>query len=274
MKKGALTLADLVLFGVLWLVFSILGEVGVNTWGHNFYYYTASTQAYEGLDASLFIFRFLVPIFVFVVLMLLFVPLRFRAKEGVSPPPGKRARTNRLYVGLWLAVSIGVNLLFFAHPTTSAAQQLFNEMAPANNHGDLIVDVTARQWQWQFGYPQYGITAAQNAEGNNVLYLPVGRKVEFVLRSYDYNHPYAMGLDVIHSFWVPAFGIKQDVIPGETRIEVVTPTIITSTEVNPMVRVQCAEVCGPGHPLMYASVHVVSDQAFLKWAKAEKKAGF
>jgi len=49
--------------------------------------------------------------------------------------------------------------------------------------------------------------------------------------------------------------------------------VITSTEQNPMVRVQCAEVCGPGHPYMYAAVHIVSDQAFLKWVAAEHKAG-
>lgn len=263
---------DYVLFGILWLIFSILGEVGVHVWGPHFYYYTASTQATEGLDASIFLFQVLVPIFVFVVLMLFFVPTRFKAKsDGISQ--GKRARTNRLFVGAWLTVSIVINLLFFVHPTTSAAEQQFNEMATANNPGNLVVYVTARQWEWHFGYPQYGVTAAKDAQGNDVLYLPVGKTVKFVLQSYDFNHPYAMGLDVIHSFWIPAFGQKEDVIPGETRTEVITPTIITSTAVNPMVRVQCAEVCGPGHPLMYAAVHVVSDADFLKWVAAEHKAG-
>jgi len=265
--------ADLILFGILWIVLSVLGEWGVAVWGPHFYYYTASTQALEGLNASIFLFEFLVPIFAFVVLMLVFVPLRFKHKEANVKVQGKRARTNRAFVGIWIGASIVINLLFFLHPTTSAAQQQFQEMNPSTMQGALVVNVTARQWEWNFGYPQYGVNAAVDSQGNDVLYLPVGRKVEFVLRSYDFSHPYTLGLDVIHSFWIPAFGQKQDVIPGETRYEVVNPTVITSTSVNPMVRVQCAEVCGPGHPLMYAAVHVVSAQDFAKWVAAQHKAG-
>lgn len=264
---------DLILFGVAWVILSLLGEWGVSTWGPHFYYFTASTQALDGLNAAIFLFRYLTPIFFFVVLMLVFVPLRFKHREATVKAQGRRARTNRPFVAIWITVSILVNVLFFLHPTTSAAEQQFNSLLPQNLQGALIVNVTARQWEWHFGYPQYGVTAAKDPNGNDVLYLPVGRTVEFVLRSYDFNHPYALGLDVIHSFWIPAFGEKEDVIPGETRYEVINPTVITSTEQNPMVRVQCAEVCGPGHPYMYAAVHIVSDQAFLKWVAAEHKAG-
>lgn len=266
-------MVDMLLFLILWIVLSILGEIGVSAWGPHFYYYTASTQALEGLSASMFLFRVLTPIFVFVVLMIFFAPTRFKAKKDGSIIKGKRARTNRAYVGIWITASIVINLLFFLHPTTTAAEQQFNEMQPSNNTNDLVVDVTARQWEWHFGYPAYGVTAAKDANGNDVLYLPVGKTVEFVLRSYDFNHPYDMGLDVIHGFWIPAFGQKEDVIPGETRYEVITPTVMTSTEVNPMVRVQCSEVCGPGHPVMYAAVHIVSMKDFLKWVAAEHKAG-
>lgn len=266
-------MVELLVFGVLWVVFSILGELGVSAWGHNFYYYTASTQAIDGLNASVFLFRFLTPIFVFVVLMLIYIPLRGRRRSPESVVRGKGARFNATYVTIWVTLSLAINLLFFLHPTTSAAEALFQQMSPQATSHDLVIDVTARQWEWYFSYPQYGIKNALNANGNNVLYLPVGRPVEFVLRSFDPNHPYALGLDVIHSFWIPAFGEKMDVIPGETRYMVATPTKITSTETNPMVRVQCAEVCGPGHPYMYSTLHVVSGSAFTQWVKQQVKAG-
>ncbi len=268
-------MADLVLFGVLWVVLSVIGEIGVSIWGPNFYYYRASIQANEGLHASLFLMHVLAPIFIFVMLMLIFVPLRFRKTPVGHVVRGKKARSYVPYIAIWVTVSIAVNLLFFLHPTTSAAEKFFQENNPNNpvNKNALVIDVTARQWQWFFSYPQYGINSAQNAAGNDVLYLPVNRPVKFVLRSYDPAHTYALGVDVIHSFWIPAFGLKEDVIPGETRYEYVTPTKITSTEVNPMVRVQCAEVCGPGHPYMYAAVHIVSATAFSQWAAAQHKAG-
>ncbi|MCI0182281.1 MAG: hypothetical protein OWR52_10405 [Acidibacillus sp.] len=266
-------MADLLMYGVLWIVFSVLGELGVSAWGHNFYYYTASTQALDGLNASLFLFRVLTPIFVFVVLMLVYIPIRAIRRPKESILRGKGARFNATYVTIWVSLSLVINLLFFIHPTTSAAEQLFHEMSPKAEQHDLVVDVVARQWEWYFSYPQYGIKNALNANGNNVLYLPVNQPVEFVLRSYDPNHPYALGLDVIHSFWIPAFGEKMDVIPGETRYMVATPTKIASTETNPEVRVQCAEVCGPGHPYMYSTVHIVSASAFKQWVTQQLKAG-
>ncbi len=266
-------MAELLTFGVLWVVFSVLGELGVSAWGHDFYFYTASTQALDGVNASVFLFRFLTPIFVFVVLMLLYIPIRARRRSNESVLRGKGARFNATYVTIWVTLSLAVNLLFFVHPTTSAAEQLFQEMSPQATQNALVVDVVARQWEWYFSYPQYGIKNALNANGNNVLYLPVNRPVKFVLRSYDPNHPYALGEDVIHSFWIPAFGEKMDVIPGETRIMVATPTKIASTETNPEMRVQCAEVCGPGHPYMYATVHVVSNSAFQQWVSQQLKAG-
>lgn len=264
-------MSDVVLFGILWVILTILGEIGVSLWGHNMYYFMASSQAVEGNHAAIFLMIFLTPIFMFVVLMLFFVPFRFRAKDGERNVKAATFKTNRTFISIWVTVSVCVNLLFFIHPTASAAEMMFQEANPANQHNTLIVDVVARQWQWYFSYPQYGVSNTVNANGFNDLYLPVGRKVEFVLRSYDPSHTYDANLDVVHDLWIPAFGIKQDVIPGETRFMYVTPTVITSFEQNPMVRVQCAEVCGPGHPYMWAPVHVVSASNFASWIAQQKK---
>ncbi|CAB1129140.1 Cytochrome C oxidase subunit II [Candidatus Hydrogenisulfobacillus filiaventi] len=263
---------DYVVFGVLWVVFTVLAELGVQDWVHHGpYYFTASQQAIDGQRAFDFIITVLTPIAVFVILMLVYVMIRFRARRGETGDAPVQFRYNRAYVSLWVLLTLGVNLLLFIHPTASAMETVFAAALPQNNRHDLVVDVTARQWQWIFSYPQYGLTQTVSpTSGHAELELPVDRKVKFVLRSYDPFHQYDYAADVIHSFWIPAFGIKEDVIPGETRYEYINPTRIASYATNPMMRVQCAEVCGPGHPWMEAEVNVVSPAAFKAWVAKEK----
>ena len=262
---------DFLVFLIVWAVFSALGEWAASVWGSHVYYSTASAQALDGVNATDFILKTLIPLFVFVVLILVFALTKFRAKRGESGNSVYQFKTNKVYISLWLAITVSVNFIFLLHPTASATEAMFNQYLPQNNKNDLIVNVVARQWEWYFNYPQYGVTNTVDANGNAVLELPVGRKVEFILRSYDPNHTYDTQLDVIHSFWIPAFGLKEDIIPGETRVMYVLPNTITNTAVNPMLRVQCAEVCGPGHPYMEANAAVVSAGNFNQWIALQKK---
>jgi cytochrome c oxidase subunit II len=107
----------------------------------------------------------------------------------------------------------------------------------------LIVNVTGEQWLWNYSYPQYG-----NAE-STVLELPVNRPVIFDIHS----------IDVQHSFWIPAFGIKQDAVPGEE-----TSTSTTPNKMGTYV-VRCAELCGLYHAYMETPVYVVSEFDFNTW---------
>lgn len=264
---------DVVVFFILWVVGSLLGEWAVWALAHrSVYYYTATTQAVDGEHALIFIMYVLAPVVAFIVVMLLYSFIRFRHKTG---DPNRKSRhqfrSNKWFIGTWVLVSIALNLLFFVHPSASALEQMFNSEQARLNRQDLEVDVIARQWEWIFSYPQYGLTNTEDANGNSTLYLPVNRNIKFVLRSYDPYHTYDPYIGVIHDFWIPAFGLKQDVIPGETRYMYVHTSKITSYDVNPMVRVQCAEVCGPGHPYMEAPVHVVSSKDFLSWVKQQQK---
>jgi len=112
------------------------------------------------------------------------------------------------------------------------------------------VDVTAQQFAWTFKYPQEkGLTT-------NILRLPIDRPARFTLRA----------LDVIHSFWVPEFGQKQDAVPGITTKLTVTPNKIGT---YPII---CTELCGLGHAVMRSTVVVMSQADFDKWAKAGSKA--
>jgi cytochrome c oxidase subunit 2 len=268
---------DILAVAVSWAVLTAAGEwaavrwINSGPWDSGPYFYVASNLGTIGLHAFNFLLECAIPIFMFVVVLLAYSMIRFRVRRGeVAGPAQDQRRFNGAFVGTWVILSILLNLMFFIHPTASGLEAIYAAQLPQNNRKDLVVDVAARQWEWVFSYPQYHISQAVNSEGLDVLYLPVNRPVEFVLQSYDPFHSYDRLVDVIHSFWVPAFGVKEDVMPGETRYLYLTPTHITSTEVNPLVRVQCAEVCGGGHPYMEANVHVVSYPDFLKWVKLQQ----
>src|SRR6478672_395533 len=130
------------------------------------------------------------------------------------------------------------------------------------NKDSLNVCITAQQFAWSFTYPTGNKTCPQNDAAaksgvtTNVLRMPIGRTTKFTLRA----------LDVIHSFWVPEFGQKQDAVPGITTNVTVTPNRIGT---YPII---CTELCGLGHAVMRSTVVVMSQADFDKWAKAGGKA--
>jgi cytochrome c oxidase subunit II len=115
----------------------------------------------------------------------------------------------------------------------------------------MEVKVTAFQWGWSFEYPDTGILSS-------TLYLPVDRQVHLVMTS----------RDVIHSFWVPEFRVKQDVLPGENLVKDlrITPTLVGDY------KVRCAELCGGAHAYMESPVKVVSKADFEAWVSEQTKA--
>lgn len=112
----------------------------------------------------------------------------------------------------------------------------------------MIVNVTASQWAWSFEYPEYGIVSKE-------MYLPVDRQILLKMQS----------KDVIHSFWVPEFRVKQDVVPGRVTELRITPSLIGN-----WYKVRCAELCGTSHAYMESPVIVVSQDDFVAWATAQQ----
>jgi cytochrome c oxidase subunit 2 len=121
---------------------------------------------------------------------------------------------------------------------------------------DVRIGVYGKMWSWDFNYLDEGVwdSGVQAvhegqpgvAEELPTLYLPVNERVEFVLNS----------RDVIHSFWVPAFLFKMDVIPGRTNVFQVVP------EREGLYQGKCAELCGEFHSDMLFNVAVVSQQEY------------
>jgi len=113
----------------------------------------------------------------------------------------------------------------------------------------LRVDVTAQQFFWSYSYPEF------NNKKSDILRLPVDRSIVLHLTA----------KDVIHSFWVPEFRQKQDVVPGLNPTLHITPTRVGTYPVI------CTELCGLGHALMRSRVIVMKPEAFRQWAA--QKAG-
>lgn len=114
----------------------------------------------------------------------------------------------------------------------------------------LVVKVTAEQFTWVFTYengPAKGVVVPN-------LYLPINRTAKLNIET----------RDVLHSFWVPEFGQKQDAVPGRVNPLKVTPTRLGTYPVI------CTELCGLGHSLMRSAVHVVPPASFQQWLASLK----
>ncbi len=124
-----------------------------------------------------------------------------------------------------------------------------NQITEVSPDPDLIVEVRGFQWDWQFTYEEAGVRVTGVPGDDAVLRLPVDRTVRFRLVSDD----------VIHSFWVPEFLTKRDLIPGidnEIDIEVTEPGTWTG---------RCAEYCGLQHSTMTFVVEAVPADEFDAW---------
>ncbi len=188
-----------------------------------------------------------IPIFVLVETVVLFSVWKFRMRPGQEEMDGPPIHGNTRLEVVWTAVPA---MLIVALCTYAYTVLRSNE---ANKANAMTVNVTARQFAFEFGYPEAGGKQVLSP----VLYLPVNRPVVFKIRS----------LDVIHSFFVPNFSEKLDAVPGIVTTLRVTPNTTGSYPV------ECTELCGAGHSLMRAPVRVVSASAFAHWLSAQPSNG-
>jgi cytochrome c oxidase subunit 2 len=178
-------------------------------------------------------------VFIFVEGLLLYTIWRFRRRSENERP--EHVHGNTTLEILWTAIPALI-LAFIAVPTV---RTIFKTQAAASADA-LQVEVIGHQWWWEFRYPQYRIVTA------NELYLPVGRKVNFTLKSND----------VIHSFWIPQLGGKRDVITNHPNYLWFTPDSVGEQAWNGM----CVEYCGASHANMRFKAFTVTAANFESWA--------
>ena len=211
---------------------------------------TAGAEEAEIIDSAFRVLMALaVPVFAFVVSYLLYAVATFRSPDPSLEGPG--LREHRPFVLTWLAITTALTVAVIIYPGAVDLNKIF---ARYREPADLVVRVEAFQWGWLVSYPEEGIPASSE------LVLPEGRRVRFEVTS----------RDVVHSFWVPAFRVKIDAVPGMTTTASVVPTRTGSRDRDPAFELRCAELCGLGHSVMVLPVRVVSPREFEAWL-AEKK---
>src|SRR5687767_13128517 len=183
-------------------------------------------------------------VFVLTEAALLFIVFKYRHRENQPKPPQTHGST-KLEI-TWTLIP-AVILVFIAVPTVRTIVVTQAAAAP----GSLNIDVTGHQWWWEFRYPEYGVTTA------NEIYIPAGRTVNFRLRS----------ADVLHSFWTPQLGGKRDVITNRTNYLWFTAD---SSTTNNVWNGFCVEYCGSSHANMRFRVFTVSPQQFESWAAGQR----
>lgn len=162
--------------------------------------------------------------------------IRFRRQSEEDSPP--RITHHYLLEFLWSFIPFIIFMFIFGW-----GWLLYNQMRqmPGENAQALEVHVYGQKWNWDFVY--------KNGRKTVALYVPRNRPVKLIMTS----------RDVIHSFYIPAFRIKQDVLPG-----VYTALSFTATKLGNFY-VFCTEFCGTGHSGMQAKVHVMDRKKWEKW---------
>jgi cytochrome c oxidase subunit 2 len=175
-------------------------------------------------------------VFVLVEGALIYAVFRFRGKPG-DPEPAQ-IHGNTVVEVIWTVIPALI-LAMIAVPTVKA---IFKENETPKGNA-LTVEVVGHQWWWEFRYPEYNLTTA------NELHVPVGRTVSLKMGAYD----------VVHSFWLPQFAGKRDVFPNrETRLWF-------TAEDPGEYSGQCAEFCGIQHGRMAFRVVAQPAAEFTSW---------
>jgi cytochrome c oxidase subunit 2 len=185
-----------------------------------------------------------IPIFVLVTTVVLYSVWAFRMRPGQENEDGPPVHGNTRLEVFWTAIPaiLLVSLCSYAYAVLNDIEK--------KHDNELVVKVQAIQFAWSFSYPQ----ADGRAVVSNQLYLPKDKPVRFDIQT----------RDVLHDFWVPAFRVKIDAVPGITTRLRVTPTRLGT---YPVV---CAELCGLGHAVMRSTAHVLAPAAFNRWLAGKR----
>jgi cytochrome c oxidase subunit 2 len=173
--------------------------------------------------------------------LLVLAIIKFRAKPGVKAATWHE--NVRLEI-IWTAIPT-LAMIFLSGPSFTTLKYL--ETVPKS---DMTVEIVGHQWFWEYRYPKYGVVFA-----NEPLVIPAGKIVAADVTS----------IDVVHSWFLPDFGVKMDANPGRvnhTWFQVEKPGTYKG---------QCAELCGVLHAEMFITVNVVSPEEFARWIEQKKR---
>jgi cytochrome c oxidase subunit II len=222
--------------------------------------YTLQESASPVMDTIVWFHNFLTGLItvitLFVLALLVIVVVKFNAKS--NPVPSKTTHNTLIEVA-WTLIPVLI-LVGIAVPSF---RLLFQELDIPK--ADLTIKATGKQWYWSYAYPDNGKFEFDSLLANDKMPRLLGVDNEMVVPINKIVRIQTTGADVIHSFAMPAFGIKIDSIPGRLN-----ETWFKATKLG-MFYGQCSELCGKDHAFMPIVVRVVNDQEFATWVEGSKK---
>lgn len=195
--------------------------------------YPKSSDIIESVDnAFLFIVIISVIILLGVTFTMIYFVIRYSRKRNPVPT---NIEGNVWLEATWIAIPVILVLaMFYVGFSSFKVLRTIPENA-------MQIKVTGQMWKWSFTY--------ENGKASDTLYVPINQPIKLNLTSVDVNH----------SFYIPAYRIKEDVVPGIDNYLSFTPDELGSYDVA------CAEYCGMKHSYMYTKVIVVTENYFEKW---------
>lgn len=200
---------------------------------------------------------------IFVMMLLLWVMVRYNAKA--NPVPSKT--THNIFIEVvWTVIPI---LILIVIGVPSLKLLYYTERSPEQT--EMTLKVTGHQWYWEYTYPDAGGLTFSSymkprtellpgeprlLETDRRVVLPVDTNIKIIVTA----------ADVIHSWAVPALGVKRDAMPGrlnETWVKITTPGVYYG---------QCSEICGTDHAFMPIAIEAVSKEAYAAWVAKEQAA--
>jgi cytochrome c oxidase subunit 2 len=191
---------------------------------------------------------FSVPMFVLVTTVVLYSVWKWHMRPGEEDLDGPPIHGNTRLEVVWTAFPaiMMVGLCSYAFATLHSIEK--------HKSLHMTVEVMAQQFAFRYTYPN---GPGGKPVSTDKLYVPKGEQIVFRVHA----------KDVLHDFFVPAFRVKTDAVPGITTTVRATPSRIGT---YPVV---CAELCGLGHALMRSTIHVVSPSQFQTWLSSQKTSG-
>ena len=168
----------------------------------------------------------------FITVVMIYLVIHYRRGKGAKP---EDIHGHTLLELLWTGIPLVLFLTMFYYGWTN--YRYLREVP----RDAMVIQVTARQWAWSFTYP--------NGRQTSELYVALGRPVRLDLKS----------LDVLHGFYVPAFRVKADVVPGKNNY-----TWFQAEQLGDF-DIECTVMCGVNHSYMLSKVRVIPESDFSAW---------
>jgi cytochrome c oxidase subunit II len=250
---------------VIWLVVSIIVEVFVAILPIPSP--TGSMEALGEHQTVYMLFYVGAPIFVFIWVLLVYNMVVFRHRAGDPDDERPAPPDSTPIMLLWAGLSFIIVLFLAGWGTFTLHEVTEQPHAPVALAQDangthtkalptpkvLNIQVIGQEWFWTFRYPTYGGMETKE------LYVPVDTPIHFHVTS----------LDVVHSFWVYDYDVKEDAVPGVDNTAWMLARNTSSYNINGTDWVKCNELCGIWHGYMHNPLYVVSQSKFTSWAKKQ-----